>query len=277
MAAELGARAAREALEQAGVRPQEVDLVIDTSCTGVMIPALDVHVANALGLRPDVRRMPLTEAGCAAGATSLAFANDLLTGRPDGVALLLSVELPSLTLQLDDTSRANLVSAAIFGDGAAAAVVSNRQPRRPALEHLAHEAHLFPETPEIMGFELGSQGFRIVLSKRIPLLVRRHLRERVDGFLERQGLSLEQMRFFAVHPGGTKVLDNVRDVLGLEEDQVSASRRTLRRFGNLSSASVHFVAKELLDSGAVPRGEFGLMIAMGPGFTLELALLRGRD
>ena len=276
VAPQLGIAAARRALDQAGLRAADVDLIIDTSCTGVMIPALDVHVANALGFRPNVRRIPLTEAGCAAGATSLALASELLGDKPDATALLVSVELPSLTLQLDDTSRANLVSSAIFGDGAAAVVVSNREPKGPAFELLEHQTTLFPDTTDIMGFDLKTEGFQIVLSKRIPLLVRKQLRGEVDAFLESHGLSLKDIGFHVIHPGGTKVLDNVRDVLGLEEADVAPSREVLRRYGNLSSASVHFVAKEILERDAFPNHDFGLLIAMGPGFTVELALVRGR-
>ena len=279
VARELGERAAREALSQAGVAPAEVDLVIDTSCTGVMIPALDAHLANALGLRPDVRRMPLTEAGCAAGATALAFASDYLQvldppGRTP-VALIVSLELPSLTVQLDDPRRANLISAAIFGDGCAAAVLAERAPPAPSVEVLAHRAHLLPGTEDVMGFELGTQGFQIVLSQRIPLLVKRQLRGAVDAFLEAQGVSLSELKFFALHPGGTKVLDNVRDVLGLAEEQVSASRACLAEFGNLSSASVFAALRELRARDELRPGELGLLVAMGPGFTIELGLLRG--
>ncbi|MCA8920935.1 MAG: type III polyketide synthase [Planctomycetes bacterium] len=275
VAGQIGVEAARKALDEAGVRPDEVDLIIDTSCTGVMIPALDVYVSNQLGFRPDVRRLPLTEAGCAAGATSMAFASEYLRSRPDATVLMLSVELPSLTLQLDDATRANVISAAIFGDGAAAVVMSNKPARTPSFEYLAHRATLFPNTEEIMGFDLRTEGFKIILSKRIPLLVKRELRGQVDSFLESQGLGLGEIDFFVLHPGGTKVLDNLRDVLELEESQVDAARETLADYGNLSSASVHFVAKELLRRGEVKPGAFGLMIAMGPGFTLELALLRG--
>ena len=272
----LAIEAARKALAQAQLSPEDVDVVIDTSCTGVMIPAVDVHVANALGMRRDVRRIPLTEAGCAAGATALGIAHDLLPSRREGaVALLLAVELPSLTLQLDDASRANLVSSAIFGDGAAAVVVSSRAPRGPAIEHLAHRPVLLPDSTDVMGFDLRTEGFKIILSQRIPMLVKRHLREEVDAFLEAQGVSLSQLEFFVAHPGGTKVLDNIRDTLNLEEEDVAASRRMLRDYGNLSSASVFYVAKDLLERGEVPAGAFGLMIAMGPGFTIELALLRG--
>ena len=271
----LGIEACRKALKAAQVAPEEVDVVIDTSCTGVMIPALDTHIVEGLGLRRDVRRLPLTEAGCAAGATSVAFASELVRARPSTTALCVSVELPSLTVQLDDLRRANVISSAIFGDGAAAVVVSGRTPKSPALEHLEHKTVLFEDSRDIMGFDLGTRGFEILLSPRIPLLVRKNLRVEVDAFLEAQGLQLSEMSFFVAHPGGTKVLDNVRDTLDLDEDDVASSRRVLRDFGNLSSASVHLVAQDLLEHDAVDPGAFGLMIAMGPGFTLELALLRG--
>lgn len=283
---ELGIEAARRVLEATGLLATEIDVIIDTSVTGVMIPALDVHVANALGCRRDVRRIPLTEAGCAAGATALALAHDLIRARPGTRVLVLALELPSLTLQLDDPSRANLISAAIFGDGAAALVVSDEPtPRSPnlaagegaagSIEHLAHANVLFPDTVDIMGFDLRTEGFKIILSPRIPMLVAKNLRAEVDAFLARQGRTLSELEFFVAHPGGTKVLDNVRDTLGLGEAAVAPSRRSLREHGNLSSAAVHFVAKDLLDRGEVRRGALGLLVAMGPGFTVELALLRG--
>jgi alkylresorcinol/alkylpyrone synthase len=278
-ARELGERAARAALDAAGVAADRIDIVVDTSCTGVMIPALDAHLAGALGLRRDVRRFPLTEAGCAAGATALALVHELLRSREGATALIVALELPSLTLQLHDTSRANLVSSAIFGDGCAALVVGHGRgdgaPSRPAIEHVAHRTVLLPGSTDVMGFDLRTEGFQIVLSQRIPMLVRRHLREEVDAFLEAHGLLLSDLRFHALHPGGAKVLDNVRDALDLSEADVAASRRSLRDLGNLSSASVCFVAKDLLDAGAIAPGAPGLLVAMGPGFTIELALLRG--
>jgi len=294
VAPQLAIDAARRALDAAGLTPADVDLVIDTSCTGVLIPALDVYVANALGLRKDVRRVPLTEAGCAAGATALGLARDLLAAsarseaaraHPNGpqalgtTALVICVELPSLTLQLHDTSRANLISSAIFGDGASAAVVTDRPPQGPALELLAHRSVLFPDSQDVMGFDLKTEGFQIVLSPRIPLLVRRNLREEVDAFLDGlevdgEPVSLERLELFVLHPGGTKVLDNLRDVLGLDEHAVRHSRGVLRDCGNLSSASVFYVAQRTLAEGAFRPGALGLLCAMGPGFTVELLLVR---
>ena len=279
VAPRLAIEAAGRALEAGGLTPEDIDVVIDTSCTGVLIPALDVYVANALGLRKDVRRLPLTEAGCAAGATALGLARDLLGAQPGRAALLISVELPSLTLQLQDTSRANLVSSAIFGDGAAAALVTDRPPTQPALELLAHRAVLFPDSLDVMGFDLRTEGFRIVLSPRIPLLVKRHLRDEVEAFLgglavDGAPVALAELGFFVLHPGGTKVLDNLRDVLELDEADVRHSRGVLRDYGNLSSASVFFVAERLLAEGALEPGALGLLCAMGPGFTVELLLVR---
>lgn len=274
VAVELGAEVARRALDEAGLRPEQVDLIIDTSCTGLMIPALDAHLVNALEMRRDVRRMPLTEVGCAAGAVALSRAREFLKGEPDGTVLIVCVELPSLTLQLADVSRANLVSAAIFGDGAAAAVVRATPPDRPGFELLAHQSALFPDTLDLMGFDLRTEGFHIVLSRRIPSLVRNHLRPEIDAFLAKHDHTLADLSFFVLHPGGTRVLDNLRAVLETTEERVAAARDVLRQCGNLSSASVLFVARETLDRGVAPPGSLGLMLAMGPGFAAEMHLLR---
>jgi alkylresorcinol/alkylpyrone synthase len=239
-----------------------------------MIPSLDATLVGALGLRDDVVRLPLTEIGCAAGAVALSRADDHLRAYPGATALVVTVELPSLTLQLGDTSRANLVSSALFGDGAAAAVVGGA-PRAPGLEVVAHKSVLFPDSIDLMGFDLRSEGLKIVLSQRIPAVVKRELRPRVDAFLAEQGRSLDELSFFVLHPGGTRVLDNLRDVLDLEEDHVRASRDCLRRYGNLSSASILFVARDAIDAGQVAPGSLGLACAMGPGFSLEMLLLRG--
>ncbi len=275
VAVELGVRVAREALERAGVEPSKVDLVIDTSCTGLMIPALDAYLVNALELRADVARMPLTEVGCAAGAVALSRADDYLRAYPEATVLVVAVELPSLTLRLDDGSRANLVSAALFGDGAAAAVVSKAPAKGPAFEIQAHKSLLFPDTLGLMGFDLRTEGLTIVLNRRIPALIKRELRPNVDRFLEEQGLTLADLNFFVLHPGGARVLDNVQQVLELNDAQVAPAREMLRRNGNLSSASVLFVGHDILESAgfSADRG-LGLLCAMGPGFAVEMALLR---
>jgi alkylresorcinol/alkylpyrone synthase len=275
VARELGVRAARRALDEAGVAPDAVDLIVDTSCTGIMIPALDAALVNALGMRKDVRRMPLTEIGCAAGAVAVSRAHDHLRAYPEATVLVVSVELPSLTLQLGDGSRANLVSAALFGDGAAAAVLSKARPARASMEVLATRSILFPDTLDLMGFDLRSEGFHIVLSQRIPALVKRELRPELEAFLAAEGHRLEDLGFHVLHPGGARVLDNMQEVLGLDPAQVDPSRDVLRRHGNLSSASVLFVAREVLDRGGVKDGALGVLCAMGPGFALEMVLLRG--
>lgn len=278
VASELGTRASARAIEAAGLKPEDIDHVIDTSCTGVMIPALNAVIANNLGLRSDIRRTPLTEVGCAGGAVAIARARDFITAYPGANVLCVCTELPSLTVQLGDTSRANLVSSAIFGDGCAAFVVTGEAPAEaPAFEVLDSASHLFPNTAEVMGFDLRTEGFKIILSPRIPILVKRHLRPLVDAFLAKRGLTTADLSFFALHPGGTKVLDNLRDVLDLEEDDVTDSRKALREYGNLSSASVMYVADEILQRAAFPDGGYGLLAAMGPGFALEMSLLSGRN
>lgn len=274
-AKELGLAAARAAIDEAGLKAEDIDLIIDTSCTGFMIPALSAHIANELGMRRSVRRLPLTEVGCAAGAVALSLALDHINFKPEARALIVSTELPSLTAQLGDMRRANLVSSAIFGDGAAAAVIAADRPKTASFELLASRSVLFEDSTDVMGFLLNTQGFQIILSPRIPFLVKKRLRGEVDAFLEEQGIDLAELKFFALHPGGTKVLDNVRDVLGLEEEQVRSSRETLLRYGNLSSASVLYVAKALLEEAEFRSGDLGFLCAMGPGFALEMLLIRG--
>jgi alkylresorcinol/alkylpyrone synthase len=275
VAREIGVEAARKAISAAGLEPRDIDLIIDTSCTGVMIPALDAYIANDLGMRKDVLRMPLNAVGCAGGAVALGRASDHLAAYPKARVLIVCLELPSLTLQLGDTRRANLVSAAIFGDGCAAAIVSNDTPTADGYELLGSRSILFPNSQDVMGFELETEGFKIILSPKIPLLVRQRLRGEVDEFLESFGLNRKDLGFLVLHPGGTKVLDNMKEVFEVDEDAVSAARYCLSEFGNLSSASVLTVARELRERGAFEDGQLGLLCAMGPGFAAEMTLMSG--
>jgi len=275
VAKEIGIRVAEKAIANAGFKPQDIDAIIDTSCTGLLIPALDSYVVNALGMRKDVRRMPFNAIGCAGGAVALSRAQDYLRAYPDQKVLVLCVELPSLTLQLGDTSRANLISSAIFGDGAVATVITAERPERPSFEIVESKSIQFAKSTNVLGFNLKTEGLQIVLSPRIPLIVKRRLRAEVDDFLAPLGLSLDDIGFQVLHPGGTKVLDNLRDTLGLVEEQIEPSRRILRQYGNMSSAAVLFVAKDFLDRGTFQDGEHGFLASMGPGFAVEMVLLKG--
>jgi alkylresorcinol/alkylpyrone synthase len=271
----LGRRAAADCLEQAGLKATEIDLLITVSCTGIMIPSLDAHLINDLGFRSDARRLPITELGCAAGAAALGRAWDFLRGVETGNVLIVAVELPSLTFQRRDFSPANLVSSTLFGDGAAAAIVTRGAAptagNGPRI--LGSQSHLFPNTIDAMGFDLKDGGLHIVLSKDVPQLIRDVIRELVDKFLAKFGMKQSDLSAFVLHPGGQKLLHFIEEELGLDRSMTQYSWDTLRDYGNLSSASVLFVLQEWLTKGKVAPGERGLLAAFGPGFSAEMLML----
>jgi alkylresorcinol/alkylpyrone synthase len=284
----LGRRVASDCLERAGLAATDVDMLITVSCTGVMIPSLDAHLVNELGFRADVRRLPITELGCAGGAAALGRAWDFLRGVPEGNVLIVIVELPSVTFQRTDLSPANLISAALFGDGAAAAVVSrgpssgngagasstNGKKHEPLPRILGTRSYLFPNSTDAMGFDLKETGFHIVLSKDVPQLIRDKIRGLVDGFLELHGLTQQDMAAFVLHPGGQKLLSYIEEELGLARGLTQFSWDVLRDYGNLSSASVLFVLQEWMRKGQMAAGNYGLLAAFGPGFSAEMLLLQ---
>jgi alkylresorcinol/alkylpyrone synthase len=272
-AVRLGSQVVEEALARAGMSATDVDLLITVSCTGVMIPSLDAHLANRLGFRSNLRRLPITELGCAAGAAALSYAADHLRAYPDATVLVVAVELPSLTFQRHDTSQANLISSILFGDGAAAAIVTGNQGAKGP-QIVRTESHLFPNSLDAMGFDLDSSGFHIVLSRDVPELIRSEIRPLVAGFLERSGVRRDDLGAFIVHPGGQKLLGFVESELGLTESDTACSWHVLREYGNQSSVSVLFVLHEWLARNAASAGMHGLVAAFGPGFSANMLLLR---
>ncbi|MGW6264966.1 type III polyketide synthase [Cellulosimicrobium funkei] len=287
---DLAEQACRAALDDAGLRPDEVDHVVLTTVTGVGAPTLDVLVATRLGLRSDVRRTPSFGWGCAGGAAGLARANDLLRGRPRDVALLVAVELCSLTLQRTDPSTANIVASGLFGDGAGAAVLvgdEHRLARRPGpygragagvrargVRVVDSRSHLHAGTTGDLGWRVGDTGFEIVLSARLPELIGAHLLGDVKALLAEHDLEPGDVGAWVVHAGGPRVLDAVRDTLGLAEEELALSRASLRDVGNLSSASVLHVLGATLARTDVPPGAPAVLMAFGPGVSTELVLLR---
>lgn len=294
----LAERACRQVLAAAGLRPEDVDHVFATSVTGVAAPSLDVLLSERLGLRSDVRRTPSFGLGCAGGAGGLARVHDHLLGRPGDVSLLVSVELCSLTLQHGDDSTANMVASGLFGDGAAAAVVvgaahplagstaaggaedpggrsTPRAGRRAAV--VDTRSRLYPGTTQALGWEVRDTGFAIVLSAGLPDLLGAHLLADVKGLLAEHGLTPGEIPTWVVHAGGPRVIDAVRDALGLPEDAVRESRASLACAGNLSSASVLDVLARTLAHSDAPRGSPAVLMAFGPGVSCELLLLRMED
>jgi alkylresorcinol/alkylpyrone synthase len=267
---------AARAIEAAGLRPSQVDLVVSVSCTGFMIPSLDAHVANALGLGPRLARLPITESGCAGGVVGLARAFDHLTAHPERAALVVALELSSLTFQRWDRSPTNVVSTAIFGDGGAAVVlVGERHPlaARGPLRLRATGSVFFPGTTHLMGFELRNTGLQIVLDKGLAPFVRREVLPAVEGFLSSQCLERSAIARWILHPGGRRVIEVMAERLGLGPSELSATEDVLSQHGNMSSVTVLFVLDEILRRQRPPAGSLGLLGAFGPGFSAELALL----
>lgn len=290
---ELAEEAVTVALKACGLTPTDVDVIFSTTITGLATPSLEARLVGPLGLRPDVKRVPIFGLGCVAGAAGIARVHDYLVGHPDDVAVLLSVELCSLTLQRDDTSTANLVASGLFGDGAAAVVlVGERRAAELAArgttgpDVLAVRSRLYPDTAGIMGWDVGGTGFKIVLGASVSDVILRHLGADVDAFLagvvEPDGVAAARADVgeWLVHPGGPKVLSAVEQALDLSAGDLHRSRAQLAETGNLSSAAVlHVLDRAMTDTGpsAPGPGTLAVMMAMGPGFCAELVALRWPD
>ncbi len=273
-----GIEVSGRALAASGLRPAEIALLVSVSCTGFMIPAVDAYVAEALGLGPRLVRIPITESGCAGGVVGLARAADFLAAHPEQAALVLALEFASLTFQRWDRSATNVVSAAIFGDGGAAAVlVGAKHPHFEAgrVRVLEAESLFFSGTSHLMGFRLRNQGLQIILDRALTPFVRREVAGAVEGFLGPRGLRRADIRHWILHPGGRRVIEAMCERLGLRPEDLASTEKVLAEHGNMSSVTVLFVLDEVLRSrpGA---GDRGLLGAFGPGFGAEFALLEFR-
>jgi alkylresorcinol/alkylpyrone synthase len=266
----LAEAASRDALAKAGVSAGEIGAIISVSCTGYLVPSLDVYLAERLGLRPDVVRLPITELGCSGGAAAIAFAHRHLVACPDRPVLVVAVELPSLTFQPEDSSLDNLVASMVFGDGAAAAVMAAGQPGSPGLAVEAVGSHLVAGTATALGYDLRDDGFHVVLDRKLPKIISRSIGAVAMDFMESAGM--ERIDFIAAHGGGPRVLDAVQRALQLDDGLLAASRQTYAEVGNVSSASILFTLAALLPClGSEPRQ--GLGIGLGPGVSIELIQL----
>lgn len=267
-ATEILTELASKTLAQAELRPQDIDCIVTVSSSGVATPALDARIMQRLPFRPETERVPLFGLGCAGGVLGLARAASMARATPQSRVLFLDIELSTLTFRRDDRGRANLVATALFGDGAAGAVLTCRDDApRNAPRIMTSGEHTWPNTLDIMGWDVANDGLQVVFSRDIPTLVRDELREVVDTFLRRHRLSLRDIDQFICHPGGAKVLDALEDVFELQKGALTYSRAVLREHGNMSSATVLFILREALNAGA--KGRY-LLTTMGPGFTAGL-------
>ncbi|MGH9320076.1 MAG: type III polyketide synthase [Vicinamibacteria bacterium] len=275
-AVDVGARAIEDALSRAGIEPLDVHHLFFASTTGVATPSIDARIVNRLGLRRDIKRTPLFGLGCVAGAVGITRASDYLKAYPGEAAILLSVELCSLTLQRTDLSIPNIVATGLFGDGAAAVTLvgEDRETSVSGPKVIATRSVFYRDTERVMGWDITKDGFAVVLSAEIPSLVRREVRRDVDGFLDSRGLTLRDIEVFVCHPGGPKILDAFAEALDLPRAAFEITWESLKRVGNLSSASVLMILGDTLDVRTPPPGTYGLLMAMGPGFCSELVLLQ---
>lgn len=267
----LAEKALLNSLEKAKLNPSDIDYIITVSCTGIMIPSLDAYLINRLKMKQDVVRLPVTEMGCAAGISGIIYARNFLKANPNKRAAVIAVESPTSTFQLNDFSMVNIVSAAIFGDGAACAMLSSYE-NETGPEILDEAMYHFYDAEQMMGFKLRNTGLEMVLDKSVPETIAEHFPAIIHPFLERNNLTIQDIDHLIFHPGGKKIVQTVEELFGSLGKNIDDTREVLRLYGNMSSATVLYVLDRFMNR-EIPRGEKGLMLSFGPGFTAQRVLL----
>ncbi len=273
-AEKLSVQAIENCLEQTEVRPEQIDHLVFVSNSGMSTPNIDARLANRLGLNTYIKRTPIFGLGCAGGAAGLSRCHDLAKGNPRQRILLVSVEISSLTFQPRDFRRSNLVASALFSDGAAAVLICGQDCPEKGAKIVDTQSTLWPKTLDIMGWEFGEFGLRVVFSNSIPRILKRHLRSNVERFLDHNRINLRQLSHFIIHPGGAKILASFQESLGIPAETLRHSRFVLENYGNMSSPTVIFVLDHLLKERLTKPSDYALCAAFGPGFSSELLLLR---
>lgn len=270
-AKKIAEQALQKSLEKANLNPTDIDYIITVSCTGIMIPSVDAYLINSLQMRQDIVRLPVTEMGCAAGVSGIIYAKNFLKANPNKRAAVIAVEAPAATFQLEDFSMANIVSAAIFGDGAASVILSShKEDKGPKI--IDEAMYHFYDSTHMMGFKLVNTGLQMILDKTVPETISNHFPRIVHPFLERNNLTIDDVNHLIFHPGGKKIVQTVEDLFGSLGKNIDDTKEVLRLYGNMSSATVLYVLERFMD-GDRQRGEKGLMLSFGPGFSAQRILL----
>jgi alkylresorcinol/alkylpyrone synthase len=268
----LAEGALRKALSKAKLIPSDIDFIITVSCTGIMIPSVDAYLINKLEMKQDIVRLPVTEMGCVAGVSGMIYANNFLKANPNKRAVVIAVESPTSTFQIEDFSMVNIVSAAIFGDGCACTVLSSYK-EEEGPEIIDEAMYHFYNAEHMMGFELKNSGLQMVLDKEVPDKIAAHFPQIVHPFLERNALSIEDVDHLIFHPGGKKIVQTIEELFGSLGKNIDNTKAVLKEYGNMSSATVLYVLERFIDQG-VKKGDIGLMLSFGPGFTAQRLLLK---
>lgn len=268
----LGMQVLEKALAKAGWEPKSLDYIITVSCTGIMIPSLDAYLINKMKLRQDIVRLPVTEMGCAAGISGILYAKNFLKANPGKRAALIAVESPTATFQLDDFSMPNIVSAAIFGDGAACCLLSScEDDHGPAI--LDEQMYHFYDAEQMMGFKLTNGGLQMVLDIAVPDAIASHFGDIIHPFLQKNNLEIKDINHMVFHPGGKKIVATVEALFSGLGKNIDDTKEVLKQYGNMSSATVLYVLERIMDGKPLP-GEKGLMLSFGPGFSAQRILLQ---
>lgn len=268
----LGKNVLLKSLEKAGWEAESLDYIITVSCTGIMIPSLDAYLINDLKLKQNITRLPVTEMGCAAGISGMIYAQNFLKANPGKRAAVVAVESPTATFQLDDFSMANMVSAAIFGDGAACVLLSSEEEAQGP-EIIAEEMYHFFDATHLMGFHLSNHGLQMILDETVPATISNHFLDIIHPFLEKHGSHIEKVQHLIFHPGGKKIVQTVSELFGTLGKNIDDTREVLRLYGNMSSVTVLYVLERFLDK-KIPEGDQGLMLSFGPGFSAQRILIQ---
>lgn len=269
---ELGEKVLTKALEKAGWEPQSLDYIITVSCTGIMIPSLDAYLINRMKLKQDIVRLPVTEMGCAAGISGIIYAKNFLKANPGSRAAVIAVESPTATFQLNDYSMPNIVSAAIFGDGAACCLLSSAEEDNGP-EILDEQMYHFYDAEHMMGFKLTNDGLQMVLDIEVPETIASHFGEIIHPFLQRNNLEIKDIDHLIFHPGGKKIINTVEELFRDLGKNINATKEILKLYGNMSSATVLYVLEDIIDTRP-KKGEKGIMLSFGPGFSAQRVLLQ---